>query len=93
MQASVAQTNSYNEAAQSSALRKQAALQAAQKALLATRSYLIKSLRSTKDLVAEAEIAEQWAHAASCLDGVGEWSLARKCFKSARFWQQQNPYV
>jgi len=93
VQAVLAQTNPNDHEAPAGALRKQTALRAVQCAVNSTRGYLAKPYRSVNDLVAEAEIAEQWAHAASCLDGVGEWSLAQKCFRSARFWRQQNPYV
>lgn len=73
--------------------QKQKALRAVQQAVVETRKYLSKSSTSVNDLIVEAEIAEQWAHAASCLDGVGEWSLAHKCLDSVRFWRQRNPYV
>ena len=73
--------------------RKQNALRAVQQAVSLTQRYLAKCLQSPKDLAAEAEIAEQWTHAASCLDDIGDWTLAQKCFRSARYWQQQNPYL
>ena len=72
-------------------LRKQAALRALTTAIGATRRYLTRPfISSADDFVAQAEIAEQWAHAASYLGGVGEWSLARQCFGLVRRWQQEN---
>ena len=72
-------------------LRKQAALRALAAAISATRRYLAKPfISSADDFVAQAEIAEKWAHAASYLGGVGEWSLARQCFGFVRRWQQEN---
>ncbi len=72
-------------------LRKQAALRALATAIGATRRYLTRPfISSADDFIAQAEIAEQWAHAASYLGGVGEWSLARQCFGLVRRWQQEN---
>ena len=71
--------------------RKQAALRALAAAISATRRYLAEPfISSADDFVAQAEIAEKWAHAASYLVGVGEWSLARQCFGPVRRWQQEN---
>ena len=73
------------------ALRKQAALRALATAVATTRRYLANPLTSpTGDFVAQAEIAEQWARAASCLGGVGDWLLARKCYDFVRRWQQEH---
>ena len=43
--------------------------------------------------MAQAELAEHWANAASCLAGVGERALARKCLRNVQCWQQLNPYL
>ena len=93
IQAALKQNIAHKQAIAGDTLQKQRALRAVQQAVVETRKYLSKGSASANDLVVEAEIAEQWAHAASCLGGVGEWSLAHKCLDSVRFWQQRNPYV
>ena len=93
MQAALAQIEAHDCHRPDTVERKQNALRAVLQAVSLTQRYLAKSRKSPKDLVAEAEIAEQWTHAASCLDDIGDWTLAQKCFRSARYWQQQNPYL
>ena len=93
MQAALAQIEAHNCHRPDTVERKQNALRAVLQAVSSTQRYLAKCLQCSKDLAAEAEIAEQWTHAASCLNDIGDYPLAQKCFRSARYWQQQNPYL
>jgi hypothetical protein len=93
VQAALVQIDSQNCHRPDALGRKQNAWRAVQRAVLSTQRYLAKCLQCSRDLAAEAEIAEQWTHAASCLNDIGDYALAQKCFRSARYWQQQNPYL
>ena len=71
----------------------QTALLALATAKESTRRYFSVPWASEADWVAQAELAEHSANAASCLAGVGEWALARKCLRNVQCWQQLNPYL
>lgn len=85
--------SSLDENLPSESLRMQTALRALATAIESTRRYFSVPWASEADWVAQAELAEHWANAASCLAGVDERALARKCLRNVQCWQQLNPYL
>ena len=80
MQAALAQIEAHNCHRPDTVERKQNALRAVLQAVSLTQRYLAKCRKCSKDLAAEAEIAEQWTHAASCLDDIGDWTWRKSVF-------------
>ena len=85
--------SSVDENSPSESLRMQTALRALATAIESTRRYFSVPWASEADWVAHAELAEHRANAASCLAGVGERALPRKCLRNVQCWQQLNPYL
>ena len=83
--------SSLDENLPSESLRMQTALRALATAIESTRRYFSVPWASEADWVTQAELAEHWANAASCLEAE-EWVRGRKCLRNVQCWQQLNPY-